>query len=69
MHGLYFPNLGYNCLSTEAYLIWAEDVLYSTNVFNFDQTFSKQIAAYDPLERLNGRSSDDVLDFTSQPSS
>ena len=58
-----FLGLGSDFLSAEVSFLWEKDVICITNILNVDQTGSEYIAAYDPLERLDGRLTNDALDF------
>ena len=62
--GLDFLSLGSDWFHVEASFVWSKDVLCSANVRNFDRTVVKNIFAYDPLNRLDGRSTNDALKFS-----
>ena len=64
MHRLNLLRFGSDCFSAEASLIWAEGVLFSTNVCNVDWTVGNQIGAYDPLEPLDRSSADNTLELS-----
>ena len=60
-----FLRFGSNIFFAEDSLIRGKYIIYGTNVCNFDWTFGDQIITYDTFEHLDGKSTDNMLEFYS----